>query len=119
MEESGTILGYTAIVSPVALGLGVCALISVYQTDSAERDDVAAALRAVPAIEDCWSVAGDEAFVIKVRVPDMDALEHALAQLWHIPGVARTRTTVVLTARWEGRSAGLGDLPPRDGAAPT
>lgn len=119
LEENGTILGYTATVSAAALGLGVCALISIHQTDYAERDDVAAALRAIPAIEDCWSVAGDEAFVIKVRVPDVDALEHLLAELWHIHGVARTRTTVVLSARWEGRAAGLPDLSERLAADPT
>lgn len=108
LEESGTIMGYAAAVSPAALGLGVCALISIHQTDSAERDDVVEALHAVAAIEDCWSVAGDEAFVIKVRVTDVDTLEHVLAELWHISGIARTRTTVVLSTRWEGRSAGLG-----------
>lgn len=93
LEDNGTILGYAATVAPAALGLGVCALISVHQTDSAERDDVA--------------------FVIMVRAPDLEALEHVLAELWHIPGVARTRTTVVLTARWEGRAAGVGTRPGR------
>ncbi len=107
LEERGTILGYTAIVSPPALGLDVCALISVHQTDSAERDDLAMALSGIGAIEDCWSVAGDEAFVVKVRVPDIDALEQVLTELWDIRGIARTRTTVVLTTRWEGRPAGL------------
>lgn len=108
LEESGTILGYTAIVSPTALGLDVCALISIDQTDSAEREEVAVALGGIAAIEDCWSVAGAEAFVVKVRACDMAALERVLAQLWHLPGVARTRTTVVLSTRWEGRPAGLG-----------
>ncbi len=107
LEENGTILGYSAIVSPTALGMDVCALISVHQTDSAEREDVAVALGGIAAVEDCWSVAGDEAFVVKVRVSDMDALERVLAQLWHLPGVARTRTTVVLSTRWEARPAGL------------
>lgn len=106
LEENRTILGYAATVSPAALGLGVCALISVHLTDSAGRDEVAEALQRIPAIEDCWSVAGDEAFVVKVRVPDVDALERTLAALGHIPGVARTRTTVVLSTRWEGRPAG-------------
>jgi Lrp/AsnC family leucine-responsive transcriptional regulator len=103
LEESSAITGYTATVSASALGLGVCALISIYLTDSAECDDVADGLRAVAEIEDCWFVAGDEAFVIKVGVADVDALEHLLAVLWRIPGVARTRTTVVLSTRWERR----------------
>lgn len=103
LEAAGIITGYHAAVAPAALGLGVSALVSIYLNDVAEQDDVATALARVPVIEDCWFVAGDEAFVVKVRVPDVDALEHTLGALRRINGVARTRTTVVLSTRWEGR----------------
>ena len=103
LESAGIVTGYHAAVAPAALGLGVSALVGIYQRDDAEQDDVAARLAEVPEIEDCWFVAGDEAFVVKVRVPDVDALEQSLASLRRIPGVARTRTTVVLSTRWEGR----------------
>ena len=103
LEQSGVLTGYHAAVAPAALGLGVSALVGVHQADGVEQDDLARRLESVPEIEDCWFVAGDEAFVLKVRVPDVDALEHALAVLRRIPGVARTRTTVVLSTRWEGR----------------
>jgi Lrp/AsnC family transcriptional regulator, leucine-responsive regulatory protein len=103
LEATGVITGYHAALSPQAVGLGVAALVSIYQTEAAEQDDVAEALRRVPAIEDCWSVAGDEAFIVKVRTADVDALEHVLGVLRRTPGVARTRTTVVLSTRWEDR----------------
>jgi len=103
LETSGVITGYHAAVAPAALGLGVSALIGIMQTDSAEADDVAEELRGLPEVEDCWFVAGEESFVIKVRVPDVDALERTLGALRRIAGVARTRTTVVLSTRWEGR----------------
>ena len=103
LEQIGVITGYHAAVAPAAVGLGVSALVGVHQADGVEQDDLAASLGDVPEIEDCWFVAGDEAFVVKVRVPDVDALEHTLAVLRRIPGVARTRTTVVLSTRWEGR----------------
>ncbi|HVE98830.1 MAG TPA: Lrp/AsnC family transcriptional regulator [Mycobacteriales bacterium] len=103
LEQSGVVTGYHAAIAPAALGLGVSALVGIHQADGVEQDDVAARLREVDEIEDCWFVAGDEAFVVKVRVPDVDALEHTLAVLRRIPGVARTRTTVVLSTRWEGR----------------
>ena len=61
-------------------------------------------------IEDCWFVAGDESFLVKVRVPDVAGLERTLSRLRRIRGVARTRTTVVLSTKWEGRTA-----PPEDG----
>ncbi len=103
LEAGGILTGYHAAVAPAALGLGVSALVGIHQSDRAEQDELAARLAGVPEIEDCWFVAGDEAFVVKVRVPDVDALEHILGVLRRIPGVARTRTTVVLSTRWEGR----------------
>ena len=103
LETAGIVTGYHAAVAPLALGLGVSALVGIHQSDDVEQDDLANRLAEVEVIEDCWFVAGDEAFVVKVRVPDVDALEHTLAVLRRIPGVARTRTTVVLSTRWEGR----------------
>jgi Lrp/AsnC family leucine-responsive transcriptional regulator len=41
--------------------------------------------------------------VLKVRVTDIPALEAAISALNRIRGVARTRTTVVLSTKWEGR----------------
>ncbi|HVF05552.1 MAG TPA: Lrp/AsnC family transcriptional regulator [Frankiaceae bacterium] len=110
LEAAGTITGYHAAVAPAALGLGVSALVGIHQSDDVEQDDLAGLLAEVDVIEDCWFVAGDEAFVVKVRVPDVDALEHTLAVLRRIPGVARTRTTVVLSTRWEGRVQVPGDI---------
>jgi Lrp/AsnC family leucine-responsive transcriptional regulator len=111
LEASGIVTGYHAAVAPTALGLGVSALVGILQSDGVEQDDLAARLAEVPVIEDCWFVAGEEAFVVKVRVPDVDALEHTLGVLRRIPGVARTRTTVVLSTRWEGRVQ-LSEPPP-------
>ncbi len=112
LEAAGVLTGYHAAVAPAALGLGVSALVGIHQSDGAEQDDLAGRLAGVREIEDCWFVAGDEAFVVKVRVPDVDALEHTLGVLRRIPGVARTRTTVVLSTRWEGRVQAAGDPQP-------
>ena len=103
LERSGALRGYTAVVDPHALGLGVTALVGILQREGAEQDDLAAALAEIEEVEDCWFVAGEEAFVVKVRVADVDALEHTLGALRRTPGVARTRTTVVLSTRFEGR----------------
>jgi Lrp/AsnC family transcriptional regulator, leucine-responsive regulatory protein len=40
-----------------------------------------------------------------VRVPDVAGLERTLSRLRRIRGIARTRTTVVLSTKWEGRVA--------------
>ena len=103
LERSGVLRGYRAVVDPAAVGLGVTALVGILQREGAEQDDLAAALAQIEEIEDCWFVAGEEAFVVKVRVADVDALEHTLGALRRTKGVARTRTTVVLSTRFEGR----------------
>jgi Lrp/AsnC family leucine-responsive transcriptional regulator len=103
LESSGVITGYHAAVAPSALGLGVSALIGLFLADDVEADEVADKLAVLPEIEDCWFVAGDESFLLKVRVPNVDALEGTLGALRRIRGVSRTRTTVVLSTRWENR----------------
>jgi len=115
LEASGVITGYHAAVAPAALGLGVSALVGIVQGDSADADRIADEVRVMPEIEDCWFVAGAETYVVKVRVPDVAALEQAIAALNRIPGVAHTRTTVVLSTRFEGRvrpATGNDDIPP-------
>jgi Lrp/AsnC family leucine-responsive transcriptional regulator len=103
LESNGVITGYHATVDPRAIGLGVTALVGIQPTDTAADDEVALALGELPEVESCWAVAGDEAFVVKVRVPTVDELERTLGRLRKIGGVARTRTTVVLSTRFEGR----------------
>jgi Lrp/AsnC family leucine-responsive transcriptional regulator len=103
LEATGVITGYHAVVDPSAVGLGVTALIGIHPTDVADDDDVAVSLAKLPEVESCYRVAGDESFVVKVRVATVDDLEHTLGRLRRIDGVARTRTTLVLSTRFEGR----------------
>lgn len=103
LESSGVITGYHAAIDPAALGRSMNALIGVFITDDADTDEVAAHLGALPEIEDCWFVAGEETFVIKVSSPDIVGLEKVIRELNLVPGIARTRTTVVLSAKFEDR----------------
>ncbi|HEU4332265.1 MAG TPA: Lrp/AsnC family transcriptional regulator [Lapillicoccus sp.] len=102
LEERGIITGYHAVVDPEALGLPLTALISVTPLDPAAPDDVPERLTDVVEIEACHSVAGEESYVLKVRVATPGALEDLLARIRSAANV-RTRTTVVLSTPWEGR----------------
>lgn len=108
LEAAGVITGYHAVVDPRRVGLGVTALVGIQPTETASDDEVAVALGELPEVESCYAVAGDEAFVVKVRVETVDELEHTLGRLRRIDGVARTRTTVVLSTRFEGRPNNTG-----------
>lgn len=104
LEAAGVITGYRAVVDPAAVGLGVTALVGVIESDATDDTGLADALAELPSVEDCWRVAGSEGYVLKVRVADIAALEDTVTALHRIRGVARTRTTVVLSTRWEGRN---------------
>ena len=103
LEAAGVITGYHAAVAPESLGYSMSALIGLFLGDESEPDAVDRALNEVPEVEDCWFVAGEESYVVKVRVPDVGALERMIGTLNAIRGVARTRTTVVLSTKFEGR----------------
>jgi Lrp/AsnC family leucine-responsive transcriptional regulator len=103
LEASGVITGYHAAIAPEALGYSMNALIGIFLTDSADTDDVAEQLAVLPEVEHCWFVAGEETYVIKVRVPDVNGLEATIRALNAVRGVARTRTTVVLSTKFEDR----------------
>lgn len=103
LESSGVIAGYRAVVDPTEIGLGVTALIGIEPGENGLDHEIAASLDALPEVESCYAVAGDEAFVVKVRVGSVDELHRCLGRLRGISGVARTRTTVVLATRFEMR----------------
>ncbi|HET7397119.1 MAG TPA: Lrp/AsnC family transcriptional regulator [Intrasporangium sp.] len=103
LEERGVISGYRAVVSPVQLGLPLTALVSVTPFDPSAPDDVPQRLAPIREIEDCHSVAGVESYILKVRVATPGDLEDLLARIRSAANVS-TRTTVVLSTPWEGRS---------------
>jgi Lrp/AsnC family transcriptional regulator, leucine-responsive regulatory protein len=103
LEDREVITGYRAEVKPSALDLNVTAFIGLLLSDGADQAAVVARLEQVEPLEDCWYIAGDESYLVKVRVPGVEALEDLLGRLLRIEGIARTRTTLVLSTKWEGR----------------
>lgn len=103
LEATGVITGYHAAVDPAVLGKSMTALIGIFISDSADTEQIAADVEAIDAVEDCWFVAGEETYVLKVSVPDVGGLEAVIRTINGVPGVARTRTTVVLSSKFEDR----------------
>ncbi len=107
LEQRGVIRGYAAIVDPESVGLPLTAFISVKPFDPSAPDDVPDRLAALEEIEACHSVAGDENYILKIRVSAPGDLEHLLARIRSAAGVS-TRTTVVLSTPYEARPPRLG-----------
>ena len=100
LEERGVIRSYAAVVNYDSLGLPLTAFISVTPLDPAAPDDISERLRPITEIEACHSVAGDENYILKVRVATPGELEDLLARIRTVANVA-SRTTVVLSTPWE------------------
>jgi Lrp/AsnC family leucine-responsive transcriptional regulator len=94
------IRGYHADVEPHSVDLGVTAIIGLTANAS---DEVLARLREMTEIESCYFMAGDESYLIKVRVGTIDELEHLIVTLSRVPGIIRTRTMIALSTKWENR----------------
>nr|WP_264674151.1 Lrp/AsnC family transcriptional regulator [Nocardioides lijunqiniae] len=102
LEQRRLILGYGATVNHDGIGLPLTAFISIRPIDPSQPDDCPERLRDIPEIESCWSVAGEESYILKIRVPTPADLEDLLARVRASANVS-TRTTIVLSTPYENR----------------
>ena len=102
LEQRGVIRGYGASIDFAEVGLALTAFISIRPIDPSQPDDSPERLAGIPEIEACHSVAGDESYILKVRVPEPIDLEDLLARIRAAANVY-TRTTIVLSTPYEHR----------------
>ena len=102
LEQRGLIKGYGATIDYDQVGLPLTAFISIRPIDPSQPDDSPDRLRGITEIESCWSVAGDESYILKVRVGTPSDLEDLLARVRAAANVS-TRTTIVLSTPYETR----------------
>ncbi len=102
LQKRGVIRGFAAQLDNEQIGLPLTAFVSIKPIDPAAPDDAPDRLAHLTAIEACHSVAGDESYILKVRVASPNELEDLLQRIRAAANVA-TRTTVVLSTPWESR----------------
>jgi Lrp/AsnC family leucine-responsive transcriptional regulator len=96
LEKSGALIGYYAEVDPRALGLGVFASVQV-MIDSSRRDEFEKAVINNPAVLECYTVAGEADYSLKVACRDVDDLDDLLRfSISMLPGVQRSTTMICL-----------------------
>jgi Lrp/AsnC family leucine-responsive transcriptional regulator len=106
LEQRGVIRGYSARLNIDSVGLPLTAFISLTPTDPGAPDDYPQRLEHIHEIESCYSVAGDYSYVLLVRVGSPVLLEDLLRRIREAAKVS-TKTTVVLSTPFEGRSPAL------------
>lgn len=106
LEEAGVITGYSATISPQALGLPISAWLRVRPVPG-ELDRVARIVRGIPEITECDRVTGDDCFLARAHLRSVADLERVIDQI--IP-YAMTNTSVIQSSPVAPR------LPPLNGA---
>ncbi len=102
LEQRGVIRGYAALVDPASVGYPLTAYISVTLASHGKRGAFLRAIEKMEQVTECHHVAGDDDYLLKVRCRGTQDLDHLLAtELKDKLGVAKTRTTIVLSTAKE------------------
>jgi Lrp/AsnC family transcriptional regulator, leucine-responsive regulatory protein len=97
LEARGTLKGFTALIEPRVLDLGLLAFVAVRSDEAEAENQIAKLLGNQPEVLEVHHVAGDDCYLIKVRTSDAEHLGQLLrTRIARIPGVRSTRTTIVL-----------------------
>lgn len=102
LESNGIIVGSRLLVRPQAVGLTVCAFISITLSEANKYLAVVNALKTVPEIVECHFVTGRAALLLKVYCKDNDHLmDMLLNTIQKIPFVQSTDTMISLDEAFE------------------
>ncbi len=117
LEARGVIKGYRAVVDAEALGYGVVAFVFV---DNAAFDvpDFTDRLKDVPNVLECHAVAGEWAYLLKVRAESTTDLERVLHQIRCVEDVHRTHSVIGLSTAFETTTLPVPDAPDVDDEEP-
>ncbi|MDB4909025.1 MAG: AsnC family transcriptional regulator [Gemmatimonadetes bacterium] len=97
LEDEGVIRGYAALVEPKAVGAILTAYVAIAVERPHHRKALLARIVEIPEVQECHHVAGDMDYLLKVRSRGPEDLDRVISEeIKGVPGVARTRTTIVL-----------------------
>jgi Lrp/AsnC family leucine-responsive transcriptional regulator len=101
LEARGLIRNYSAQLDGKRLGLELVAFVSCFTSPDCDYDEFTDALSKLPEVCEIHSVAGEESFLCKVVTRSTQHLDDLLARLKSTKGMARTKTTIVLSTPFD------------------
>ena len=97
LEAAGVITGSRLLVKPQALGLNICAFMSISLSEADKYNEVVECLKKIPEVVECHFVTGKYALLVKIYCFDNDHLmEVLLNTIQKIPYVQSTETQISL-----------------------
>jgi Lrp/AsnC family transcriptional regulator, leucine-responsive regulatory protein len=110
LEDRGIIQGYEVRLNPQPFNQGLMAFVQV-TVQSSCRADLAKQLSQVTGVQDVHQVAGNDGYLLKLRVADNGELGKVLAEeICSLEGVLQTKTSIVLNTIKETRKIDLNRL---------
>jgi len=107
LEDRGIIEGYEIRLNPQPFNQGLMAFIQV-SVQSSCHSPLAIQLSNVTGVQDVHQVAGEDGYLLKLRVADNGELGRIIAEeICPLPGVQQTRTSIVLNTIKETRKIDL------------
>ncbi len=97
LEQHGVIRGYTALLDPQALDLGVLAFISA-RFNQWKTKEVAGEIGEVPQVLEVHHIAGEDCLLVKVRCRSTADLEHVLDRVWKSGAISGSKTTIAFSS---------------------
>lgn len=95
LEDRGVIKGFETKLDAAALDYGLTAFIAVRTNECCYETDKF--LTAIPEVLEVHDVAGEDSYLLKVRVKNTEHLSRLMRErLKNVPNVASTKTTIVL-----------------------
>ena len=103
LEARGVITGYTAIVDPSTVGLGVLGFSWITQAPGTAAVDLTEDFAEIPEIEECHHISGEADYLVKIRARDTRDFERVLRLVQATRHVFTTQTDIVLSSGFERR----------------
>jgi Lrp/AsnC family transcriptional regulator, leucine-responsive regulatory protein len=112
LEERQVITGYAALVNAEAIGYPLTALIAITLEKPKHRAPFLQKVQQLAEVQECHHVTGDDDYWLKVRCQSTRDLERLISdELKALPGILRTRTTIVLSTVKETPALPVKSLP--------
>jgi Lrp/AsnC family leucine-responsive transcriptional regulator len=103
MEDAGIITGYHAAVDNARAGLPIMVFVQLGLIPGRGRE-VSDMIRGLPEVLECHHITGQDCYVIKAAVPDMEGLQTLIEHFGHF---GKTTTSLVLKAPVPRRTVDL------------
>jgi DNA-binding Lrp family transcriptional regulator len=97
LRATGVITGFTALVDPAALGQNTEAFVEIHCSQNTSPSALREQLLGEPEVVSAYTVTGEADALVHVLATDVADLEATVERIRTNPGIARTKTIIVLS----------------------